>query len=123
VVTTVAGSGIPSFFDAIGPLAGFNGPYGVAVDASGSVYVADSQNQRVRKINTVGGANALFNVLSVTSRTRTNMFAYVWSFLTVDDEHLVRVELWQLSLRLLEISTLDSPMEWARKSSSEVPLR
>ncbi len=60
VVTTVAGSGVPSFGDGTGFQAGFNQPTGMAVDASGTVYV--SGNQRVRKINPVGGAPAFVHV-------------------------------------------------------------
>jgi len=41
VVSTIAGGGNP---------AEFNSPSGVAVDASGNVYVADTNNHRIRKI-------------------------------------------------------------------------
>jgi len=35
---------------------GFNNPYGIAVDAAGNIYVADSNNNRVMKIPAGGGA-------------------------------------------------------------------
>ena len=55
VVTTLAGSpGISGSADGTGTTARFNAPAGVAVDASGNVYVGDSGNYTVRKI-TPGG--------------------------------------------------------------------
>ena len=55
VVSTLAGDGNAGIKDAAGALAEFNTPGGVATDASGNVYVADTYNQRIRKI-TPGGA-------------------------------------------------------------------
>ena len=49
VVTTLAGSGSAGNYDGIGSLASFNYSSGVAVDSSGSVYVADSSNHKIRK--------------------------------------------------------------------------
>ena len=50
LVTTFAGTGNAAFAD--GPVlsASFNEPYGVAVDATGTVYVADVSNHRIRAI-------------------------------------------------------------------------
>jgi len=54
VVSTLAGSGAAGSLDGAGAAASFNGPYGIAVDIPGNVYVADAGNNEVRKI-TVGG--------------------------------------------------------------------
>ncbi|MBU6158485.1 MAG: putative Ig domain-containing protein [Bacteroidetes bacterium] len=59
VVTTLAGSGIGGFADGTGTAASFNNPVGVAVDGSGFVYVADSYNNRIRRISSAGVVTTL----------------------------------------------------------------
>jgi len=54
MVSTVAGTGVAGFRDGIASQAQFNGPVGVAVDAHGNVYVADTYNDRVRRIDAQG---------------------------------------------------------------------
>lgn len=56
VVTTLAGSATspPGAFNGTGSTARFDGPEGIAVDAAGNVYVADSGNHLIRQI-TPGG--------------------------------------------------------------------
>ena len=59
VVTTLAGSGVAGFADGTGSAAQFNSPYGVVVDSAGTVYAADTYNQRIRKITSAGAVTTL----------------------------------------------------------------
>ncbi len=52
VINTVAGIGLAGFAGdgGVATAAVLNNPYGVAVDTSGNVYIADTSNQRIRKV-------------------------------------------------------------------------
>jgi sugar lactone lactonase YvrE len=58
-VSTLAGSGRAGFADGPGAAAQLNGPKGVAVDCEGNIIVADSCNNRVRKIAPNGTVSTL----------------------------------------------------------------
>jgi sugar lactone lactonase YvrE len=58
-VSTLAGSGVAGFADGQGAQAQFNAPIGVAVDAEGVVYVADTYNDRIRRIAPDGSVSTL----------------------------------------------------------------
>ena len=57
VITTVAGTGISGFSGDGGPAtdAQLNEPFGVAVDASGDLFIADTSNDRVRRVDAATG--------------------------------------------------------------------
>ena len=57
VITTVAGTGASDFKGDGGAAlaAGLSNPRGIAVDAAGNVYISDSTNNRVRKIDAATG--------------------------------------------------------------------
>ncbi|MBK7660291.1 MAG: hypothetical protein IPJ28_14685 [Betaproteobacteria bacterium] len=93
VVTTLAGSGLAGNADGTGTAATFRFPSGVAVDATGTVHVADTDNQTIRSVTaagvvtTVGGAarsvgstdgvgtaSRFFNPKDVTVDTSGNLY-------------------------------------------------
>jgi sugar lactone lactonase YvrE len=69
-VTTLAGSpGIAGSTDGIGSAARFNHPRGIATDGAGKVYVADTDNHTIRKIDPAGGVTTLVGVAGMIGFT------------------------------------------------------
>ena len=58
-VSTLAGAGADGYADGPGTGALFNDPQGVAVDAAGVVYVADTGNHRIRRVAADGAVTTL----------------------------------------------------------------
>jgi uncharacterized protein (TIGR03437 family) len=60
IITTIAGTGQPGFRGDGGPAnqARLTAPYGVAVDAQGNLYIADTYNHRIRVVNAAGEIRA-----------------------------------------------------------------
>jgi len=56
IITTIAGTGTATFSGdgGLANKAALNSPHGVALDNAGNVYIADSGNNRIRKINSAG---------------------------------------------------------------------
>ena len=109
-ITTFAGSGVPGHAGdgGMATLARLGYPAGIAVDPAGAVYIADSWNHRIRKVNTSGvistvagtgnrgdrgdGGPALQARLAypVAVATDTTGNLYVVSFAPDDGNHRVR---------------------------------
>jgi uncharacterized protein YjiK len=79
VVTTIAGSGLATYIDGIGTNAGFNAPYDVIVDSSGNLYVADTTNNRIRKITSAGVVSTIAGSGTATFLDATGTNASFWS--------------------------------------------
>jgi hypothetical protein len=70
VVTTLAGmAGMQGSTDGTGSAAGFDHPLGVAVDSAGNVYVADTNNDTIRKIMPTGVVSTLAGMAGMQGST------------------------------------------------------
>jgi DNA-binding beta-propeller fold protein YncE len=58
-VTTLAGTGVAGHRDGAGAQAMFRSPNALVLDAAGNVYVADTQNNRIRRITPTGEVSTL----------------------------------------------------------------
>lgn len=59
VVSTFAGRGAPGYADGTGTSAAFNSPVALAIDGNGNLYVADQNNNMIRKISSSGVVTTL----------------------------------------------------------------
>jgi uncharacterized protein (TIGR03437 family) len=69
VISTVAGNGTPGFSGDNGPAtsAQLATPEGVAVDSAGNVYIADSDNNRIRLLTPAAGTGQAPTIMSVVN--------------------------------------------------------
>jgi sugar lactone lactonase YvrE len=77
VVTTIAGlAGSAGSGDGAGAAARFNGPQGIALDSVGTIYVADSENNTIRKISSSGVVTTLAGLAPNSSTGSTDAAGY-----------------------------------------------
>jgi sugar lactone lactonase YvrE len=71
IISTVAGNGTSAFSGDGGPAtsASLYSPTGVAIDANGNLYIADTENSRIRKVNAATG------IISTVAGTGTTGFS------------------------------------------------
>ena len=81
VVSTLAGSGVGSS-NGTGTAASFDDPEGIAVDAFGNVYVADTFNELIRKVTPGGVVTTLAGSVGVTGASNGTGTAATFHFPT-----------------------------------------
>jgi len=85
VVTTLAGSRTATFADGVGTNAAFNTPSGIVADIYGNVYVADTNNQRIRRVTSDGTVTTLAgSTAGYADETGTNARFYFPYHLSID---------------------------------------
>jgi sugar lactone lactonase YvrE len=77
-VSTLAGTGAAGYVDGPGASAQFSAPNGIALDPDGSLYVADSGNDRIRKVTPTGQVTTLAGGGSDTGPATTLLAARVY---------------------------------------------
>ncbi|HEY9857155.1 MAG TPA: NHL repeat-containing protein [Stenomitos sp.] len=109
-LSTSAGSpSVSGFADGVGSAALFNTPQGLAVDASGDVYVADFWNQCIRKMTPAGSVTLIAGTRSAGSQDGAALSATFNGprFLTFDPSgDLLIAELYSNLIRKLGPSTV-----------------
>jgi sugar lactone lactonase YvrE len=104
LVAILAGSpGMTGSADGTGTNALFNSPQGIAVDAGGNVYVADTGNQTIRKITAAGTVSTLAGFPGVSGSangTGTNALFYSPQGIAVDTiSNLFVADTWNDTIR------------------------
>jgi serine/threonine-protein kinase len=74
-VTTLAGSGAVGSADGAGTAASFSFPQGIAVDNTGTVYIADTGNDLIRKITPGGNVSTIAGKVAAGSANGTGTLA------------------------------------------------
>jgi sugar lactone lactonase YvrE len=81
VVSTFSGNGTAGCVNGTAANTELNGPYGMAFDKSGNLYVADSNNNMIRKIGSDGTSNTLAGVtvagyINAVTNLSTGVYAF-----------------------------------------------
>ena len=93
IVSTLAGSGVSGYQDGPGATAQFSAPWSLDVDPQGNVYVADQNNQRIRKVAPDGTVTTLAGngTVGETDGNGTNATFRYPAGIAVDDNGVVYV--------------------------------
>jgi len=106
VVSTVAGSGTAGFAEGTGTAAQFNQPYGVAIDRSNNLYVADTNNHRIRAISPQGVVSTFAGTGtqgSVDSGRADSEFNQPYDILIGTDGTLYVADTWNHRIRTISL--------------------
>jgi sugar lactone lactonase YvrE len=140
VVTTLAGlaNGITGSTDGTGTAARFNGPYGVAVDTSGNVYVVDTSNKLIRKITPAGVVTTLAGLAGSVGSTDGTGIAVRFSdpqgiavdargnlYVADTNNHSIRMSVFPPDFTLHPVSQVVSPganATFTANATSNVPI-
>jgi uncharacterized protein (TIGR03437 family) len=90
IITTVAGDGTQGFAGDNGPAvdAELNGEFGLAIDPSGDLLIADSVNNRIREVSSVSSVVPVFDGGSVVNSASYAVGASAGELATVFGQHL-----------------------------------
>ena len=69
VITLAGTEGVSGYTDAQGTSAKFNWPKGISIDSYGNIYVADTENHLIRKIDSSGNVTTLAGSAGVSGST------------------------------------------------------
>jgi hypothetical protein len=91
VVQTFAGSGFYGYFDGKGTQTMFGDPSAVVADTSGSLFVADQGNYRIRKITQDGTVSTFAGGGSLPTGSGTNVALPLLGSMTIDHSNVLWV--------------------------------
>jgi len=107
VVSTLAGGKFSGFVDGTGSDARFSAPTGVAVDASGNLYVTDRVNSAIRKVTPAGAVTTFAgtNTVGYIDSTGTNALFRSPTGIVIDGANLYVTDLGNYAIRKIVISS------------------
>ena len=107
VTTLAGGAGIHGSADGIGSAARFSNPQGVAVDNSGNVYVADTNNQTIRKITASGAVTTLAGAAGIVGRAdgagAAARFNYPFNLAADGSGNIYVADVWNSTIRKITL--------------------